>query len=106
MNVLRANTKYKEIKRCSIQNKQQSDRMGSHIRRQNEKLTKINEINNKNLMRSLMTTTGLSLETNSFLKSEFNVRCLLGAFMTETGAEDIGKLMTMIGIGGGGTFEG
>ena len=42
---------------------------------------------------------------NLFLNSEINVRCLLGAFMMGTGAGDVGKFMSMIGVGGGVAFE-
>ena len=60
---------------------------------------------NKNLVTSLRTAHDPSLETNSFIDSELNIMCLLGAFVIGIGAEDINKFMTMIGIDGGGTFE-
>ena len=44
-------------------------------------------------------------EVKVFKGSEINVRSLLGAFMIGTGAADIARFMTMVGVGGGSAFE-
>ena len=54
---------------------------------------------------SLQTKKIETPNANLFLNSEINVRCLLGAFMMGTGAGDVGKFMSMIGVGGGVAFE-
>ena len=73
--------------------------------RQNTKLTKVNENNENNLVKSLKTDNIPSYEANMLLNSELNLRSLLGTFMMGTGAEDVSKFMSTIGAGGGPAFE-
>ena len=57
------------------------------------------------MVHSLKTEQKQTPNTDLFLNSEINVRCVLGAFMMGTGAGDVGKFMSMIGVGGGVAFE-
>ena len=72
---------------------------------QKKKLTKINKNNSNNFIPSSLVTNCQSEEVKSFLSFELSVRCLLGAFMMGTGATDIGRFMTMVGVGAGSAFE-
>ena len=85
----------------TLKKKQHSNKMRSHIYRQKQKLTKIYENNSNNFIQSSLVTNSQSEEVKSFLISELNVRCLLRAFMMGTGAQDIGRFMTIVGVGGG-----
>ena len=58
-----------------------------------------------NIISSSLASDLKSEEANSFMSSELYVRPLLGAFMIGTGATDIGRFMTMVGVGGGSAFE-
>ena len=39
------------------------------------------------------------------IENELNIRSILGAFMIGTEGTDVGRLMTMLGFGGGGSFD-
>ena len=73
--------------------------------RQKKILAKIHQNNEQHTVQSLKTAPNKMLDTNPFLNSEINIRCVLGAFIMGTGASDVGKFMSMIGVGGGSAFE-
>ena len=98
-------SKKQQIQQSNIQKQQQSSRLRAHISRQNKRLTTIKNNNISKIISSSLVSNAKPNEVKVFKGLEIHVRSLLGAFMIWTGATDIARFMTMVGVGGGSAFD-
>ena len=104
MDIHRSIPKKRQIQQPNIK-KKKSSRLRAHISRQNKRLSTIENNNISNIISSSLASDAKPNEVKVFKGSEVNLRSLLGAFMIGTGAIDIARFMTMVGVGGGSAFE-
>ena len=105
LDIHRSMAKKQQIQQSNIKKQQQSSRLRAHISRQNKRLSTIENNNISNIISSSLASDAKPNEVKVFKGSEVNLRSLLGAFMIGTGATDIARFMTMVGVGGGSAFE-
>ena len=109
MNIRRIKQEQFTLRRTPNMNTRQSDaNLRNQLNRRKQRLTKIKNNNQNNEVIPMHSRVGTDFTWDAKAKMvsfDLNIRAILGSFMIGTGGHDVGKLLTMMGIPGGSSFE-